>query len=231
MAKSDSAKKSLQLIEKSPSNLTNIQVYPIKLNSNAEKIDSFGTILSVNFIDIKSSTAREQTSTLMSAEITNLQEPNIDTQLQMIGRNQSRQNNPNWNDESHSGWTSTGVMSDRSSVYSIDDGDFDREASRKVGNQLKAIESVLYEQKSTDKPYSNECKEWLEKFPHLRLLGNQILIQQKEDSFDLNRSYRSLNKNTASFLENASIANKPSYDGNGKRKDSIDGIYGYFFKF
>jgi hypothetical protein len=27
-----------------------------------------------------------------------------------------------WQDESNSGWTSTGVMSERSSVYSIDDG-------------------------------------------------------------------------------------------------------------
>lgn len=225
LEKSNSAKKSIKLIEKSPSNLTNIQVYPIKLNSNAEKIDSFGTILSVNFIDIKSSTARDHTSTLMSAEVTSVQEPNLDTQLQMTDINHSRVNNPNWNDESHSGWTSTGVMSDRSSVYSIDDGDFDREASRKVGNQLKAIESVLYEQKSTDKPYSNECKEWLEKFPHLRILGNQIFIQQKEDNLDLNRSYRSLNKNTASYLDNESMVNNAS-NSIVKRKDSIDGIHG-----
>jgi hypothetical protein len=29
--------------------------------------------------------------------------------------------NNSWNEESNEGWTSTGVMSDRSSVYSIDD--------------------------------------------------------------------------------------------------------------
>lgn len=59
-------------------------------------------------------------------------------------------------------------MSDRSSVYSIDDGDFDREASRKVNNQLREIESILYEQNSTHSSNLVECKEWLEKFPHIR---------------------------------------------------------------
>lgn len=211
-------------MEKSPSNLTNIQVYPIKLSSNAEKLDSFGTILSVNFIDVKSSTAREPSvsSSMTPTESAEMQEPNLESQLQMINNNQ---NNSNWNDESHSGWTSTGVMSDRSSVYSIDDGDFDREASRKVGNQLKAIESVLYEQKSTDSLYLNECKEWLEKFPHLRILGSQISSQQKEENFDLNRSYRNLNKNQASFnLNNVSIDNTAHI--RQTRKDSIDAIHG-----
>jgi hypothetical protein len=32
-----------------------------------------------------------------------------------------RQINNSWNEESNEGWTSTGVLSDRSSVYSIDD--------------------------------------------------------------------------------------------------------------
>ncbi len=124
---------------------------------------------------------------------------NIANNNQIINRN----NNPFWNDESNSGWTGTGVMSDRSSVYSIDDGDFDREASRKVNNQLREIESILYEQsplnqlinsKSTNSTSQfsnsnynnynnnnnnssnqNECNEWLEKFPHIRILGKQIV--------------------------------------------------------
>ena len=84
-----------------------------------------------------------------------------------------------WHDESNAGWTSTGVMSDRSSVYSIDDGDFDKEASRKVNNQLREIESILYEQNASSSSNQNECKEWLEKFPHLRILGKPIY--QKDD--------------------------------------------------
>jgi hypothetical protein len=75
-------------------------------------------------------------------------------------------------------WTAstTGVMSDRSSVYSIDDGgDFDREASHKVNKQLKEIEAILYEQVSQLNHHHyhnnnnlNEYKEWSHKFPHLR---------------------------------------------------------------
>lgn len=78
------------------------------------------------------------------------------------------------NSMSTAAWTSstTGVMSDRSSVYSIDDGgDFDREASHKVNKQLKEIEAILYEQIHSTVHHNNnlnECKEWLHKFPHLR---------------------------------------------------------------
>jgi hypothetical protein len=94
-------------------------------------------------------------------------------------------------------------MSDSSTVYSIDDGvrglmcistlciifsqpcsvkkDFDREASKRVNNQLKEIESILYENNSY-RPVQIEYKEWLEKFPHLRyqtgpdmpILDNQV---------------------------------------------------------
>lgn len=75
-------------------------------------------------------------------------------------------------------WTAstTGVMSDRSSVYSIDDGgDFDREASHKVNKQLKEIEAILYEQvvlhpNQFNHHFNklNEYEEWSLKFPHLR---------------------------------------------------------------
>lgn len=73
-------------------------------------------------------------------------------------------------------WTAstTGVMSDRSSVYSID-GDFEREASHKVNKQLKEIESILYEkmhsnQHNHNHTNINEYEEWSLKFPHLRFV-------------------------------------------------------------
>lgn len=100
----------------------------------------------------------------------------------------------NWNEESNSGWTGTGVMSDRSSVYSIDDGDFDREASQRVNNQLREIESILYEQNSAHSKNSiTECNEWLEKFPHIRVLGKQMLTSRSEsDSQSSLENLRSL---------------------------------------
>ncbi len=117
---------------------------------------------------------------------------------------------PNYslNEGSNEGWTSTGVMSDSSSVYSIDDGvcvikkkvvclysyesmgfcfilfkDFDKEASKKVNNQLKEIEAILYEQNSSYRPILNECKEWIEKFPHLRLVELKAADQKISTSY------------------------------------------------
>ncbi len=99
----------------------------------------------------------------------------------VVSRSNTINSASNWNEESNSGWTGTGVMSDRSSVYSIDDGDFDREASRKVNNQLREIESILYEQNSGHSSNSmSECKEWLEKFPHIRILGKQLLNSRSD---------------------------------------------------
>lgn len=40
----------------------------------------------------------------------------------VAGPNHNSNSHQLWHDESNSGWTGTGVMSDRSSVYSIDDG-------------------------------------------------------------------------------------------------------------
>lgn len=239
---SGSAKKaSIKLIEKTPANLANIQVYPIKLNSNSEKLDSFSTIVSVNFIDVKSSTARNRANSntnrnsrlidnsfandlqlTASTNILNFNNPNI-LQANTSQHNIHNQTSHPWNDECNSGWTSTGVMSDRSSVYSIDDGDFDREASRKVGNQLRAIESVLYEQTSTDSSsYINECKEWLEKFPHLRILGSQMsshstkddLLQSNLENTRSSTTYRqisnslSLNTSLSPFINSSSNLTK-----------------------
>lgn len=233
--KSNTTKKSsLKLLEKSTTSLTNIQVYPIKLNSNTEKLDPFGTIVSVNFIDVKSSTARNPTNLnsirkdkIIDNSFTN--EQNLNSQIQMLNSSNTNNivHNPIWNDESNSGWTSTGVMSDRSSVYSIDDGDFDREASRKVGNQLKAIESVLYEQTSTDSLYLNECKEWLEKFPHLRILGSQVQNYPKDDLLEISKisinrnNQTNLNRSLSPFI-NSNKINDASNMNQMKRRETTD---------
>jgi hypothetical protein len=213
------------------SSSSSFQVYPIRINSSTnEKMDSVSTLVSLNFIDVKSSTARSIGSSNSAnnspRNIVNNNNNNINNnkrlnnfkmnsnqtkkdfdfeinkpktiasninlnQQNIINNQQQHQQSQlvNWNDESNSGWTSTGVMSDRSSIYSIDDGDFDKEASRQVNKQLKEIESILYEQNETMTPKSAsliECKEWLEKFPHIRILGNQIPNVYRED-YDSNK--------------------------------------------
>jgi hypothetical protein len=166
-------------------------------NNFSEMIQLNATILNTNSMYKEQKTLNTNLNSIINIQ-SQITINNNNNNNQIINRN----NNPFWNDESNSGWTGTGVMSDRSSVYSIDDGDFDREASRKVNNQLREIESILYEQsplnqlinsKSTNStsPFSNsnynnsnnnnnssnqnECNEWLEKFPHIRILGKQIL--------------------------------------------------------
>lgn len=136
---------------------------------------------------------------------TNLKET-LTTNLQLNTNNNTTSNqqcttnrNPFWNDESNSGWTGTGVMSDRSSVYSIDDGDFDREASRKVNNQLREIESILYERNSTHSSNQNEFNEWLEKFPHIRILGKQI-VHKDETNDNIRSSIQSIPISTLKII-------------------------------
>ncbi len=46
--------------------------------------------------------------------------PNNDNDNYNVLQRRHHRNN-SWNEESNEGWTSTGVLSDRSSVYSIDD--------------------------------------------------------------------------------------------------------------
>ena len=45
----------------------------------------------------------------------------LDNEDDNIYIKKKHQINNSWNEESNEGWTSTGVLSDRSSVYSIDD--------------------------------------------------------------------------------------------------------------
>ena len=67
----------------------------------------------------------ENTSTTAGALVNSFRS-NKENQSSMYtnlnGTNHSTNHTHHWHDESNSGWTSTGVMSDRSSVYSIDDG-------------------------------------------------------------------------------------------------------------
>ena len=187
-----------KFIEKNQNNLTNIQVYPRILDSYSTIVsfNLFDVKSNPNNTNSKSRTSNNSNSInannrnskfdLNTNSLSNLSQLTIGSNnkpiTNSININTNKLNNINsninnshhnhnshsWHDESNSGWTSTSVMSDRSSVYSIDDGDFDREASRKVNNQLREIESILYEQNSTHSSILVECKEWLEKFPHIR---------------------------------------------------------------
>ena len=121
----DIAKKSLKIIEKNQANLTNFQLYPIRLNANNEKFDSIGTLVSVNYIMSNTNSNNSKIQLNDNGQISFYKNPNSNSyNINNISRSYTGNsvNVNQWNDESNSGWTGTGVMSDRSSVYSIDDG-------------------------------------------------------------------------------------------------------------
>ncbi|KAL4239579.1 hypothetical protein ACF0H5_000390 [Mactra antiquata] len=74
----------------------------------------------------------------------------------------------------------TGNTTERSSVdsqYSWDE--FDRQAAKNVQNLFDEIDSVLYERRNQAEYIHKECQEWVSLFPHLRVLGRQLLPVQE----------------------------------------------------
>uniref|UniRef100_A0A8W8M8F0 DUF3719 domain-containing protein n=1 Tax=Magallana gigas TaxID=29159 RepID=A0A8W8M8F0_MAGGI len=74
----------------------------------------------------------------------------------------------------------TGNTTERSSTGSTSTGyswdEFDKQAAKTVQNLFDEIDSVLFEQSGGAPPYIHkECQEWGAQFPHLRILGNQLM--------------------------------------------------------
>lgn len=83
----------------------------------------------------------------------------------------------------------TGNTTERSSTGSTSTGyswdEFDKQAAKTVQNLFDEIDSVLFEQSGGAPPYIHkECQEWGAQFPHLRILGNQ-LMSPKDQGFQL----------------------------------------------
>lgn len=76
------------------------------------------------------------------------------------------------------GWTgNTTERSSTDSTYSWDE--FDKQAAKTVQYLFDEIDSVLFEQNSDGPQYiKKECQEWQFQFPHLRILGRQLMIPQ-----------------------------------------------------
>nr|XP_022314171.1 protein FAM149B1-like isoform X4 [Crassostrea virginica] len=83
----------------------------------------------------------------------------------------------------------TGNTTERSSTGSTSTGyswdEFDKQAAKTVQHLFEEIDSVLFEQSGGAPPYIHkECQEWGAQFPHLRILGNQLL-SPKDQGFQL----------------------------------------------
>ncbi|KFQ68838.1 Protein FAM149A, partial [Phaethon lepturus] len=76
----------------------------------------------------------------------------------------------------------TSLSTERSSVYSWRDDDFDKANTQRVHQLFWEIDEMLFEGKVTSQTQSlqTECADWVEQFPHLRVLGKQLLLPKDE---------------------------------------------------
>ncbi|NXG21098.1 F149A protein, partial [Grallaria varia] len=76
----------------------------------------------------------------------------------------------------------TGLSTERSSVYSWRDDEFDKGNTDRVHQLFWEIDEMLFEGKVTPQTQNLqvECADWVERFPHLRVLGKQLLVPNDE---------------------------------------------------
>ncbi|NXI40954.1 F149A protein, partial [Galbula dea] len=76
----------------------------------------------------------------------------------------------------------TGLSTERSSVYSWRDDEFDKANTQRVHQLFWEIDEMLFEGKVTSQTESlkAECADWVEQFPHIRVLGRQLLLPKDE---------------------------------------------------
>ncbi|KAG8512566.1 Protein FAM149A, partial [Galemys pyrenaicus] len=89
--------------------------------------------------------------------------------------------------EAHNSWSgtqssTTGLSTERSSVYSWRDDDFDNASAQKVQQLFWEVEEMLFEGKVSPQTQNlqAECSEWARRSLHLRVLGKQLILPSDE---------------------------------------------------
>ncbi|NXO77447.1 F149A protein, partial [Sitta europaea] len=76
----------------------------------------------------------------------------------------------------------TSLSTERSSVYSWRDDEFDKANTQRVHQLFWEIDEMLFEGKVTSQTENlqAECADWVQQFPHIRVLGKQLLVPKDE---------------------------------------------------
>ncbi|XP_069056190.1 protein FAM149A isoform X2 [Pleurodeles waltl] len=94
----------------------------------------------------------------------------------------------------------TGLSTERSSVYSWRDDEFDKVNTQRVHQLFWDVDEMLFEGKVSSQTQSlqAECKEWTDRSLHLRILGKQLVFP-KDEGFQHVQSRTSSSVYTRSF--------------------------------
>ncbi|XP_019408797.1 PREDICTED: protein FAM149A isoform X1 [Crocodylus porosus] len=76
----------------------------------------------------------------------------------------------------------TGLTTERSSIYSWRDDEFDKANTQRVQQLFWDVDEMLFEGKVTSQTQSlqEECRDWINRSLHLRILGKQLLLPKDE---------------------------------------------------